>query len=120
MLAKLKSIVEKAMTNKVESDNGRIKLMQMMANLEDFMATDFNQSQYKLRSDQRILEKYTEVANNDSHWRAFETIDDFVRDQLADCQAFFEVFSDQEKLRQKCLSLKATLDQRSESYAQLE
>ena len=85
MLAKLKSIVEKAMTNKVESDNGRIKLMQMMANLEDFMATDFNQSQYKLRSDQRILEKYTEVANNDSHWRAFETIDDFVRDQLADC-----------------------------------
>jgi hypothetical protein len=51
MLTKLKSIVEKAMTNKVESDNGRIKLMQMMANLEDFMATDFNQSQYKLRSD---------------------------------------------------------------------
>jgi len=27
MLTKLKSIVEKAMTNKVESDNGRIKLM---------------------------------------------------------------------------------------------
>ena len=44
MLAKLKSIVEKAMTNKVESDNSRIKLMQMMANLEDFMATDYNQS----------------------------------------------------------------------------
>jgi hypothetical protein len=37
MLTKLKSIVERAMTNKVESDNGRIKLMQMMANLEDLM-----------------------------------------------------------------------------------
>lgn len=42
MLIKLKQIVEKAMTNKVESDNGRIKLMQMMTNLEDFMATDYN------------------------------------------------------------------------------
>ena len=30
------------MTNKVESDNGRIKLMQIMTNLEDFMATDYN------------------------------------------------------------------------------
>jgi hypothetical protein len=94
MLTKLKSIIEKAMTNKVESDNGRIKLMQMMANLEDFMATDFNQGQYKLRSDQRILEKYTEVANNDSHWRAFEITDDFIRDQLADSQSFLEVFSE--------------------------
>jgi hypothetical protein len=94
MLTKLKSIIEKAMTNKVESDNGRIKLMQMMANLEDFMATDFNQGQYKLRSDQKILEKYTEVANNDSHWRAFEITDDFIRDQLADSQSFLEVFSE--------------------------
>lgn len=30
------------MTNKVEQDNGRRKLMQLMANLEDFMATDYN------------------------------------------------------------------------------
>lgn len=82
------------MTNKVEQDNGRRKLMQLMANLEDFMATDYNQSQYKLRSDQRILEKYGEVANNDSHWRAFEIVDDFIRDQLSDCSSFFEVFTD--------------------------
>jgi hypothetical protein len=42
MLLKLKSIVEKSMTNKVESDNSRIKLMNMLTNLEDFMATDLN------------------------------------------------------------------------------
>ena len=42
MILKLKSIVEKSMTNKVESDNSRIKLMNMLTNLEDFMATDLN------------------------------------------------------------------------------
>ncbi len=42
MLFKLKSIVEKSMTNKVESDNSRIKLMNLLTNLEDFMATDLN------------------------------------------------------------------------------
>ena len=42
MLLKLKSIVEKSMTNKVESDNSLIKLMNMLTNLEDFMATDLN------------------------------------------------------------------------------
>ena len=61
MLIKLKSIVEKAMTNKVESDNSKIKLMQMLNGLEDLMATDLNQTNYKLRSDQRVLEKYSEV-----------------------------------------------------------
>jgi hypothetical protein len=58
MLVKLKSIVEKSMTNKVESDNSRIKLMNMLTNLEDFMATDLNQPFYKNRSENRVLEKY--------------------------------------------------------------
>jgi hypothetical protein len=31
-----------------------------------------------------MLDKYTEVANQDNHWRALETIDDFIRDQLSD------------------------------------
>jgi hypothetical protein len=61
MLIKLKSIVEKGMTNKVESDNSRIKLMQLLNSLEDFIATDLNITNYKLRSDQRVLEKYPEV-----------------------------------------------------------
>ena len=50
MLSKLKSIVEKGMTNKVESDNSRTKLMQALGNLEDFMTTEANVNAYKLRS----------------------------------------------------------------------
>lgn len=42
MLTKLKSLVEKAMTNKVESDNNRRNLMTMYCNLEDFLTSDFN------------------------------------------------------------------------------
>lgn len=106
MLLKLKSIVEKGMTNKVESDNSRSKLMQSLGNLEDFMTSELNQNSYKLRSKQRVLEKYTEVACNDSHWRTFETFDDFIIDQLSDCQSYFDLFADQEKMRQKCLALK--------------
>ena len=40
------------MTNKVESDNSRIKLMQTLNNLEDLMATEIGNSQYKIRSNQ--------------------------------------------------------------------
>jgi hypothetical protein len=32
-----------------------------MGGLEDFIATDLNIPNYKLRSDQRVLEKYPEV-----------------------------------------------------------
>jgi hypothetical protein len=61
MMIKLKSCVEKAMTNTVESDNQRVKFMQMLTALEDFLATDINQANYKLRAEQRVLEKYAEV-----------------------------------------------------------
>lgn len=60
------------------------------------------------------------MACNDSHWRTFETFDDFIIDQLSDCQSYFDVFADQEKMRQKCLSLKAILDGKIEQYTQIE
>ena len=82
------------MTNKVESDNNRRNLMTLYCNLEDFLTSDFNQTNFKLRSDQRVLEKYQEVSCNDTHWKTFETIDDFVIEQLSDCQSFFDVFVD--------------------------
>ena len=59
--------------------------------MEEFIAADLNDNRYQLRSDQRVLDKFAEV-NNDTHWRALEAIDDFVRDQLADCQALNECF----------------------------
>lgn len=68
------------MTNKVESDNSRIKLMQTLNNLEDLMATELGNSTYKSRSNQKVLEKYKEVACNDSHWKALELFDDFIID----------------------------------------
>ena len=69
------------MTNKVEYDNSKIKLFQTMADMEDFMAAELedDSSRYKARSEQRVLEKYKEV-NSDTHWRALEQIDDFIRD----------------------------------------
>ena len=80
MLTKLKSVVEKSMTNKVESDNSRAKLMQSLQNIEEFMTQDLNVPSYKNRAQQKILERYQEVACNESHWRTFETFDDFVID----------------------------------------
>ena len=58
MLLKLKSSVEKAMTNKVESDNQRSKLLQALTQVEDFMATDLGNTQYKTRAQQKVLERY--------------------------------------------------------------
>lgn len=94
--------------------------MQMLSSVEDFIATDLNQTNYKLRSDQRVLEKYSEVTQSDSHWRTFETFDDFIIDQISDCQAYFDSFIDQEKLKAKCVSLKQVLDQKTEQYTQIE
>lgn len=73
------------MTNKVEQDNSKTKLMQMLTSLEDFMASDLNVTNYKQRQNNRVLEKYQEVACNDAHWRHFETIDDFIIDELSEC-----------------------------------
>lgn len=67
------------MTNKVEYDNCKVKLFECMADMEDFMANDISDNRYKMRSEQRVLDKYKEV-NNDTHWRALEVIDDFIRD----------------------------------------
>lgn len=46
------------MTNKVEQDNSKTKLMQMLTSLEDFMASDLNVTNYKQRQNNRVLEKY--------------------------------------------------------------
>lgn len=55
-----------------------------MADMEDFIASELGDNRYRQRSEQRVLDKYAEV-NNDTHWRSLEAIDDFIRDQLADC-----------------------------------
>ena len=83
-LYRLKSVVEKGMTNKVDYDNQKVKLFQEMAAMEDFIAGDLGDNRYRMRSEQRVLDKFSEV-NNDTHWRALEAVDDFVRDQLSDC-----------------------------------
>ena len=85
--------MEKALTNKVEYDNAKVKCFEAMADLEELIASDLNVNKYKMRAEQRVLDKYSEL-NNDTHWSALENIDDFIRDQLADCQSYFDVFSD--------------------------
>ena len=92
-LIRSKVTVEKAMTNKVDYDTQKVRLLNGMADLEEFIANDLMQSNFTMRAEQRVLDKYSEV-NNDTHWRALEMIDDFIRDQLSDCQSFFDVFSD--------------------------
>lgn len=67
------------MTNKVEYDNNKVKLFQAMTDLEEFIATELGDNRYVMRSEQRVLDKYSEV-NNDTHWRALEATDDFIRD----------------------------------------
>ena len=79
------------MTNKVDYDNSKVKLFEAMADMEDFISTELGDNRYLLMSEQRVLDKYAEV-NNDTHWRALEAVDDFIRDQLADCQALQECF----------------------------
>ena len=92
-LIRSKITVEKAMTNKVDYDTQKVRLLNGMADLEEFIANDLMQSNFTMRAEQRVLDKYSEV-NNDTHWRALEMIDDFIRDQLSDCQSFFDVFSE--------------------------
>ena len=93
------------MTNKVDYDTQKVRLLNGMADLEEFIANDLMQSNFTMRAEQRVLDKYSEV-NNDTHWRALEMIDDFIRDQLSDCQSFFDVFSEITRAHQKLLNIK--------------
>ena len=62
-----------------------------------------------------MLDKYAEV-NNDTHWRALEAIDDFIRDQLADCQAITECFHEIYKAQIKLSSVKQSLDSKMQNF----
>ena len=88
------------MTNKVEHDQNKIRLFNSMADIEEFIANDCGLTQFTMRAEQRVMDKYSEV-NNDTHWRALEILDDFIRDQLADCQSFFDVFNDVQRAYMK-------------------
>ena len=114
-LLRFRSIVERAMTNKVDYDNSKVKLYEAMTDMEEFIAADLNDNRYQLRSDQRVLDKYAEV-NNDTHWRALEAIDDFVRDQLADCQALNECFHEIAKAQMKYNAMRQTLDSKTQNF----
>ena len=103
------------MTNKVEYDNSKVKLFQSLADMEDFIASDIGENRYKTRSEQKVLEKYKEV-NNDTHWRALEEIDDFIRDQLADCQALTECFQEIVKAQVRLATVKQTLDSKTQHF----
>ena len=86
-----------------------------MADMEDFIAADLGDNRYNMRSEQRVLDKYAEV-NNDTHWKALEAIDDFVRDQLADCQAILECFQEITKAYIKMSSVKQNLDSKTQNF----
>ncbi len=62
-LIKLKSVVERQMSVKVECDNNKIKVMQALGNLEQMLTAELNTPAFRMRADQRMLDKYTEVAN---------------------------------------------------------
>ena len=79
LLSRIKVIIEKTMTNKVEYDQSKIRLFNSMADIEEFIANDSGLTQFTMRAEQRIMDKYSEV-NNDTHWRALEILDDFIRD----------------------------------------
>ena len=111
-LQRFRSLVEKAMTNKVEYDNNKVKLFEVMTDLEEFIATELGDNRYVMRSEQRVLDKYSEV-NNDTHWRALEATDDFIRDQLADCQALQECFHEMTKAQVRLSQVKQTLDSKT-------
>ena len=82
------------MTNKVEFDNNKRKLFESMADLEDMIAQNLGDNRFRMISEQRVLDKYSEV-NNDTHWKTLESLDDFIRDQLADCQSILDLFNEQ-------------------------
>ena len=72
------------MTKKVKYDTAQRKLFDELGDLEEFCAQELGKNSLKARASQRSLDKYQELINNDTHWRALEILDDFVRDQLAD------------------------------------
>ena len=86
-----------------------------MADMEDFIASDLGDNKYSMRSEQRVLDKYAE-ANNDTHWRALESMDDFIRDQLADCQALHECFHEIAKAQIKLAEVKQRLDNKMQHF----
>ena len=67
------------MTNKVDYDNAKTKLFEAMGDIEGFLAQEVGDNRFIMRAEQRVLDKHREV-NNDTHWRALEAIDDFIRD----------------------------------------
>ena len=67
-----------------------------------------------------MLDRFSEVAHNDSHWRALENLDDFIRDQLAEVQSYNEAMSEQAKMQQKCIAHKLTLVDKTEIFTKLE
>ena len=80
-MLRFKQVVEKAMTNKVELDNAKMKCLFTLADIEELISSEIpgGMTNGKMRAEQRVLAKYKEV-NNDTHWRLLESIDDFVRD----------------------------------------
>ena len=116
---RFRSIVEKALTNKFEADNAKKKYFEALADLEELIFSELNINKYKMRAEQRVLDKYREL-DNDTDWRLLETIDDFIRDQLTDCQAFTEVSMEITKAQQKMVALKNTVDSKTEVFINME
>ena len=77
LILRFKSIVEKALTKKVEFDNAKTKCFEALADLEELLSSE--STIHSMRAEQRVLDKYREL-NNDTHWRVLETVDDFIRD----------------------------------------
>ena len=102
------------MTNKVDYDNAKTKLFEAMGDIEGFLAQEVGDNRFIMRAEQRVLDKHREV-NNDTHWRALEAIDDFIRDQLADCEALTECFSEIFKAQQRMNLAKKDIDYKTQN-----
>ena len=113
------TIIERAMTNKTEYDVQKAKFYTQMEELEELIAGELGQNKYLMRAEQKVLDRFSEV-NNDTHWRALESVDDFVRDQLADIQSYQDAFTEISKHHTKMVQVKSQLDAKTTNLATLE
>ena len=108
------------MTKKVRFDSAQRKLFDELGDLEEFIALELGKSAYKNRASQRSLDKYQELINNDTHWKALEILDDFVRDQLADCQSLLDMYADIHRASARQQQLKKDMEMKGQQFTSLD
>eukprot|EP00347_Sterkiella_histriomuscorum_P013863 403363079 len=119
VMQKFKNLTERSISNQNMLNQRLSRLFISMSELEEVLACEDPNDGAMFRSQQKSCERFNDL-NIEMHMSLLHNLDDFVRDELSDCESFNEAMREIKRLSLQRTEIKTKLDRSLEAISLLD